>query len=61
MLTVVTPYKKKCLCSDSIKALLPKYYPYTCNKRAENIMFMVVYFRGCGCAFHPGTFLFKLL
>ena len=22
----------------------------------ENIMFMVAYFRGCGCVFHPGTF-----
>ena len=25
---------------DSIQALLPKYYPYTCNQRAENIMFI---------------------
>ena len=25
---------------DSIQALLPKYYPYTCNQRAKNIMFI---------------------
>ena len=25
---------------DSIQALLPKYYPCTCNQRAENIMFI---------------------
>ena len=25
---------------DSIQALLPKYYPYTCIQRAENILFI---------------------
>ena len=29
---------------------LPKYCPYTCNKRAEDVMFMVVYFRGSALA-----------